>query len=1393
MGIYNPPRQTTSTGTGDLSGSYVTLDTDQTITGDKVFDGDVTFNGTVLENLVIEDNTIILNSGESGTGVTAGSAGIEVDRGLSGNSKLLFKENLAGNADNRWVIDIGDGTQEQILYDNIPDDVTLNGKLTVNNDLDVNFDLTVVSLAANTDEIVTLDANGKLIASGLTIADISGSDFDPSTLDTRFVNITGDTMTGPLTITYDGGTALQVNSDGDARIRLNNPAGDDVYSELAFANSGVDKMGLYLSTQNDHTLAFYNYDRSGDFLGGDKLSYQDNFQLSQDRWQMEASALELYYGNYFHLQDTSSNSIFYSDQSLTQFNGDSQDIDFEVFTAQGRALNVESSSTPANEYVEVEIVNDATSSLNGGFRIAGGAGVAKSLHVGTGIYDETLTPALSGNFLTWDGDGQLVDSGENVNTLVDDLSGSFVIKSGDTMTGVLNIEFAGAGSRINLLRSDSGDAITSNLGGNNTGWTISTAGGVGESAFFGVGNSDSRDGAKILANGATGDGLTIIKNTGDGYFSQDLEVQGEVIIYGSPSGLSVRNGFAEFRDTYTYFGANGQNDSWRFSRSGGDFAIAQRKSNVWTNKVIIADTTGDVTVSQGDVKVTSIGISGDEIVTLAADGTLQNSGETISSLLSDYNTRFVNITGDTMTGTLTMSGAGILFDPNGAPAHQEGLVYYDSDEKALTYYNEQNDMAIQIGQETVVRVVNKTGVDILNGQVVYINGAQGNRPTVALADADLQSSHNTIGLATHNIPNNQNGYITINGLVRDLNTSGFSEGDELWVSQVAGEFTNIEPTFPAHGIKIGTAVSIDLSGGSVLVNVSTNADFEDVHGVSISGASDGDLLVFNGVSGEWDNQTVVAATSGALDSRYVEVAGDTMTGALTVDLTGGNGLIVNAGGNTPENAAILVNIQEESGEAFAWYNQLGNLAGSFNTLTDGSGFFQLLNNGGGVGISCNAGSTLDVNVPADFEDLVTINDDLEVTGTIFTDTIENESTNDVRINPVGELIYSGGLSAKFREGLTFENIGDGILFASGEGGGQQRKSIFWETAPETLVVTNRAVNGYVELRASAGTGGAGDEMTVARVEDDRFSTFVDTTIVSLSGNTDEIVTLAADGTLQNSGTTIASLSEAITYNVSSSQSISAAGIYFINPPASGADLTLTIPEADSAVNQNQQYRFVLDRRLGGNVSVNIVASSGLVGGQSTQFIGQNNRGFAMVSHDDEWIIIQNSRRSQTFLFQSPEFENPNNSDWAVNALAPAQADTINAGLTVRAFDDTTEEGIGYNWLLPDWATKATISTLSRSVSGQSGDVVPNFYFRTLEPNQVGGDGLSSWSAAVSGAAQSMTSDGNWQYNSETFLLNDFGLGGTETQIFVEYTRDTDNPSDDLIGDWYLLSLEVSIE
>jgi hypothetical protein len=79
--------------------------------GDVAIAGTLTVTGetTLIQttNTFINDNLIVINNGEAGSGVGAGSgtAGIEINRGLLTNTKFLFNE-----SDDKWVVGSGDTT-----------------------------------------------------------------------------------------------------------------------------------------------------------------------------------------------------------------------------------------------------------------------------------------------------------------------------------------------------------------------------------------------------------------------------------------------------------------------------------------------------------------------------------------------------------------------------------------------------------------------------------------------------------------------------------------------------------------------------------------------------------------------------------------------------------------------------------------------------------------------------------------------------------------------------------------------------------------------------------------------------------------------------------------------------------------------------------------------------------------------------------------------------------------------------------------------------------------------------------------------------------------------------------------------------------------------------------
>lgn len=170
-------------------------------------------------------------------------------------------------------------------------------------------------------------------------------------------------------------------------------------------------------------------------------------------------------------------------------------------------------------------------------------------------------------------------------------------------------------------------------------------------------------------------------------------------------------------------------------------------------------------------------------------------------------------------------------------------------------------VTLQAGQEVQVRGLNNSGSTMLNGQAVFISGASGNRLVFSLAQANQVTAEKTLAVLTQDILNNQQGQATVIGLVRDLNTSGFGEGNELWLSaSVLGGITNVKPSAPNHAVRVGYVVRSHASIGSIFVRIQNIESVDDLHNVNIINPLDGDILEYDSATSTWVN---VPNTGGA--------------------------------------------------------------------------------------------------------------------------------------------------------------------------------------------------------------------------------------------------------------------------------------------------------------------------------------------------------------------------------------------------------------------------------------------------------------------------------------------------------------------------------------------------
>jgi len=226
-------------------------------------------------------------------------------------------------------------------------------------------------------------------------------------------------------------------------------------------------------------------------------------------------------------------------------------------------------------------------------------------------------------------------------------------------------------------------------------------------------------------------------------------------------------------------------------------------------------------------------------------------------------------------------------------------------------------VVLQHGQEVLVRVFNNSGASISNGTAVYISGAPGSSPIAYIEKAsntNYAQSSRVLGLATETIADQAYGFACVMGVVNDVNTSSFSVGDVVYLSGTAGTLTAVAPTPPSIKVAVGIVLQSHSSNGRIIVRPLFFPRPEDLSNVNVSAMAVGDVLMRNN-SDNWQNEQVY--TKAQADTKFVDVAGDTMSGALAMGTNKITGL---GDGVDAKDAANLDNVDakiETHNEAIA--------------------------------------------------------------------------------------------------------------------------------------------------------------------------------------------------------------------------------------------------------------------------------------------------------------------------------------------------------------------------------------------------------------------------------------------------------------------------------------------
>jgi hypothetical protein len=174
---------------------------------------------------------------------------------------------------------------------------------------------------------------------------------------------------------------------------------------------------------------------------------------------------------------------------------------------------------------------------------------------------------------------------------------------------------------------------------------------------------------------------------------------------------------------------------------------------------------------------------------------------------------------------------------------------------------------ISIGEDQIYRVRNSTGSTLNKGVAVYASGIEpSGRIDVSpyVADGSVREVR-FMGLVAENINNGVNGFVQNFGYVTGLDTRGtastaISVGDEDWAAgdilyvhpTVAGKLTKVKPQ---HEITVAIIIKRNQTEGVMFVRPSSAGHLEDIHDISITNPSSGDVLKYNSSTGLWENET----------------------------------------------------------------------------------------------------------------------------------------------------------------------------------------------------------------------------------------------------------------------------------------------------------------------------------------------------------------------------------------------------------------------------------------------------------------------------------------------------------------------------------------------------------
>lgn len=294
-------------------------------------------------------------------------------------------------------------------------------------------------------------------------------------------------------------------------------------------------------------------------------------------------------------------------------------------------------------------------------------------------------------------------------------------------------------------------------------------------------------------------------------------------------------------------------------------------TGTWPNQTINS-------TASGSGSVTSVNVSGGTTGLTTSGGPVTTSGTiTLAGTLAIANGG---------TGATTAPAALTALGAIGSVASADGSVTVSQVGTAV-------DLSVAVSASTtnvITQVRNTTGATLTKGTVVYMSGAIGQIPTVskALATSDATSAQ-SLGMMTADLANNSNGYVTVIGVITNIDTSAFTDGAQLYLSgTTAGTYTATKQYAPIHLVYVGFVEYAHPTQGKIFVKVQNGYELDEIHNVSAQSPTNGQTIVYNSSTSLWEKNTV-SLTAGVNGTLPISNGG---TGTTTPALVAGTNVTI---------------------------------------------------------------------------------------------------------------------------------------------------------------------------------------------------------------------------------------------------------------------------------------------------------------------------------------------------------------------------------------------------------------------------------------------------------------------------------------------------------------------